>query len=134
MLRLNFIWFVVASLWFLQPNEMFGQECVVLYPEARTMGIPDRDLGSEEEKTLPIVFHIMHTGQAIGEGANITDEQIIETLSEANKMFRKEPGSVGDGEGADTKIDFCLAQRDPDGNPTTGVTRIVTGKHLVGLR
>lgn len=87
------------------------------------MGFSDRDLGSEEEKTLPIVFHIMHTGQAIGEGANITDEQIIETLSEANKMFRKEPGSVGDGAGADTKIDFCLAQRDPDGNPTTGVTR-----------
>ncbi len=38
-------------------------------------------------------------------------------------MFRKESGSVGDGAGADTKIDFCLAQRDPDGNPTTGITR-----------
>ena len=113
---------ILAALW-LVPFVSDSQECVVLYPEVRTMGFADRDLGSEEEKTLPIVFHIMHTGQAIGEGANITDEQIIETLSEANKMFRKEPGSVGDGEGADTKIDFCLAQRDPDGNPTTGVTR-----------
>ena len=114
---------LIVAMLLLLPYLVDSQECKVLYPEVRTMGFSDRDLGSEEEKTLPIVFHIMHTGQAIGEGANITDEQIIETLSEANKMFRKEPGSVGDGAGADTKIDFCLAQRDPDGNPTTGVTR-----------
>ena len=48
MFRFNFMWLVVASLWLLQPNEMFGQECVVLYPEVRAMGFTDRDLGSEE--------------------------------------------------------------------------------------
>ncbi len=90
------------------------------------MGLSNRievNLDDVEVATLPIVFHIMHTGQAVGEGANITDDQVIEMLAQANEMFRKVPGSNGDGEGVDTKIDFCLAQRDPDGNPTTGVTR-----------
>ena len=87
------------------------------------MGLSNRievNLDDVEVVTLPIVFHIMHTGQAIGEGANITDDQVV---AQANQMFRKVPGSVGDGDGVDTKIDFCLAQRDPEGNPTTGVTR-----------
>jgi len=90
------------------------------------MGLSNRievNLDDVEVVTLPIVFHIMHTGQAIGEGANITDDQVVEVLAQANQMFRKVPGSVGDGDGVDTKIDFCLAQRDPEGNPTTGVTR-----------
>jgi len=103
-----------------------SQECVVLSSNVKTMGLSSRsnvDLNDVEGATLPIVFHIMHTGQAIGEGANITDEQVIEMLGRANEMFRKVPGSVGDGSGVDTKIDFCLAQRDPDGNPTTGITR-----------
>ena len=83
----------MAMLWLL-PYVADSQECAVLYPEVRTMGFLDRDLVSEEEKTLPIVFHIMHTGQAIGEGANITDEQVVEMLGRANEMFRKQPGSV----------------------------------------
>ena len=90
------------------------------------MGLSNRievNLDDVEVVTLPIVFHIMHTGQAIGEGANITDDQVVEVLAQANQMFRKVPGSVGDGDGVDTKIDFCLAQRDPEGNQTTGVTR-----------
>jgi hypothetical protein len=103
-----------------------AQECVVIRPEVKTMGLSNRievNLDDVEVVTLPIVFHIMHTGQAIGEGANITDDQVVEVLAQANQMFRKVPGSVGDGDGVDTKIDFCLAQRDPEGNPTTGVTR-----------
>lgn len=100
-----------------------GQQCVSLEP--RVMGLPafEVDLSAETEKTLPIVFHVMHTGEALGEGANITDEAILETLDLVNDQFRKVPGSTGDGIGVDTKIDFCLVRRDPDGSPTSGVTR-----------
>ncbi len=82
---------VLAALW-LAPFVSNSQECVVLYPEIRAMGFTDRDLGDEEEKTLPIVFHIMHTGQAIGEGANITDEQIIEPYRRLTRCSAKSLG------------------------------------------
>ena len=118
--------FILSLLAFTLAFNLQAQECATdLLPRPKIMGLNrvDVNLDDVDIVTLPIVFHIMHTGQAIGEGANITDDQIVEMLGEANQMFRKVPGSVGDGEGVDTKIDFCLAQRDPDGNPTTGVTR-----------
>lgn len=100
-----------------------AQECVSLEP--KVMGLPafKVDLSTQTEKTLPIVFHVMHTGEAVGQGANITDERILETLDAVNDQFRKVPGSTGDGIGVDTKIDFCLARRAPDGSPTSGITR-----------
>jgi len=116
---------LVALLW-LAPFVSDSQECIALNPEIKTMGLTDRstvDLADVDLVSLPIVFHVMHLGEPLGEGVNITDAQIVESLGEINSQFRKEPGSNGDGSGVDTKIDFCLAQRDPDGNPTTGITR-----------
>jgi len=103
-----------------------AQECIALQPDVKIMGLSSRsdvNLDDIEVTSLPIVFHIMHLGEAVGDGVNLTDEQVSVALDEINKQFRKEPGSTGDGEGVDTKIEFCLAQRDPDGNPTTGITR-----------
>ena len=103
-----------------------SQECVVLSNDVKTMGLSNRsnvDLDDVEVTPLPIVFHIMNLGEPLGEGSNITDSQVLESLDEINKQFRKEPGSTGDGIGVDTKIEFCLAQRDPEGNPTNGITR-----------
>ena len=65
-------------------------------------------LEDEWVKTLPLVFHIVHTG---GE-ENITDAQVLSSVQAANEHFRE--GDV------DTKIDWCLAQRDPQDNPTSG--------------
>ena len=116
---------LVALLW-LAPFVSDSQECIALNPEIKTMGLTGRstvDLADVDLVSLPIVFHVMHLGEPLGEGVNITDAQIVESLGEINSQFRKEPGSNGDGSGVDTKIDFCLAQRDPDGNPTTGITR-----------
>ena len=57
-----------------------AQQCVNLEP--KVMGLPRLvvDLEQVEVQTLPIVFHVMHTGEAVGEGANITDENILATL------------------------------------------------------
>lgn len=98
-------------------------QCVSFNPYF--MGLPafQVDLVDEEEKTLPIVFHVMHLGEPVGQESNITAERIQETLAEVNAQFRKEPGGSGDGEGVDTKIEFCLAQRGPDGSPSNGITR-----------
>ena len=79
---------------------LHGQQCISLEP--KVMGLPQvaADLSSQDEKTLPIVFHIMHTGQVVGEGANILDAEILATLDEVNNQFRKVPGSTGDGIGS----------------------------------
>jgi hypothetical protein len=74
--------------------------------------------------TLPIVFHIIHTGEAIGSGYNISNEQIYSAVEELNNHFRKKSGTHGDGDGADTKIQFALAVRDPSGNSTNGIMRV----------
>ena len=107
-------------------GQISAQECATDYlPQPKIMGLNrlNINLNDIEPVTLPIVFHIMNVGEPIGEGSNLTNDQIVEALGEINKQFRKEPGSTGDGSGVDTKIDFCLAQRDPDGNPTNGITR-----------
>ena len=84
----------------------------------------DVDLTNAEILTIPIVFHVMHTGQAYGEGANITDEQIISAIDNLNERFRATPGALGvDEQSLDSKIEFCHAVRDPEGEPTDGITR-----------
>jgi PKD repeat protein len=79
---------------------------------------------SDEIFTIPVVVHIIHTGQSIGMGANISDEQINSAITALNEDFRKLEGSNGDGDGVDVGVEFCLASRDPNGNPTTGINRV----------
>ncbi|NND94253.1 MAG: T9SS type A sorting domain-containing protein [Flavobacteriales bacterium] len=74
--------------------------------------------------TVPIVVHIMHAGEAVGTGANISDEQILSAIDALNEDFRKMSGTNGDGNGVDVEIDFCLASRAPDGSPSNGINRI----------
>lgn len=84
---------------------------------------PDLDQDTSSILTLPVVVHIIHLGEEVGQGTNISDEQIWSAIQALNEDFRKIPGSNGDGSGVDTKIEFCLAQRDPNGNPSNGITR-----------
>ncbi len=69
--------------------------------------------------TIPLVVHVIHKGEAIGSGSNISDNQIYSAIQGVNERFRK---IIGDG--ADMKLEFCLAGRDPEGNPTNGINRV----------
>lgn len=79
---------------------------------------------SDEIISIPVVVHIIHKGETYGNGTNITDEQVYSAIHALNQDFRKSPGSWGDGDGADVGVEFCLAQRDPDGNATSGINRV----------
>lgn len=75
--------------------------------------------------TLPVVFHVLHhAGTPLGVGENIPDDLVLLRLKQLNEEYRKIPGSIGDGSGVDTYIEFCLASIDTNGNPTTGIDRI----------
>ena len=81
--------------------------------------------------TVPVVVHVIHTGQSVGSGANISDAQIQSAITALNEDYRKMPGTNGFGGGVDTEIEFCLAITDPNGQPTTGINR-VNGSSLSG--
>lgn len=69
--------------------------------------------------TIPVVFHIIHKGEKIGTGSNVSDSVVYAALQGANDRFSGKLGAS-----IDTKIRFCLAVRDPDGNYTSGINRV----------
>ena len=78
--------------------------------------------------TIPVVVHVIyHTAEE-----NISNEQVYSQIKALNQDFRKLNSDTAripeefQSIAADTKIEFRLATRDPDGNPTTGVTRTYT--------
>lgn len=74
--------------------------------------------------TVPVVVHVIHLGEALGTGSNISDAQVQSAITALNEDFRKMTGTNGDGNGVDVEIEFCLAERDPNGNATTGIVRV----------
>ncbi len=80
--------------------------------------------------TIPIVFHVIHTGTAVGVAFNVSDAQLLSQIDVLNEDFRKLNAdtaltpSAFKPVAADCEIQFCLAQRDPNGNASTGIDRI----------
>lgn len=60
--------------------------------------------------TIPVVVHIIHNGGP----ENISDAQVLTAIANFNSKF---------AESNNYQIQFCLAQRDPLGNSTNGITR-----------
>ena len=69
--------------------------------------------------TIPVVVHVIHLGESVGTGTNISDAQITGAITGLNNRWRNNIGS-----GVDMEIEFCLASRDPNGNSTTGINRV----------
>lgn len=87
--------------------------------------------GDTDTLEVPLVVHIIHKGEAVGVGSNIADSQIIDAVNVLNDRFRKTPGTHGDGNGVDTKIQFVLAKRAPNCDSTNGIVR-VNGSSVAG--
>ena len=85
---------------------------------------------ADEILRIPVVVHIIHNqvdNKIGGVGnTNITDEQIRSQITVLNEDYRKKEGTSGfntNPVGADTQIEFELAQYDPDGHKVNGITR-----------
>jgi len=78
--------------------------------------------------TIPVVVHVVYNNTT----QNISDAQINSQIAILNQDFRKLNTDITSvpaafaGLTADCEIQFCLAQRDPQGNATTGITRTST--------
>ena len=81
--------------------------------------------GDDELMVIPVVFHIVHNGRE----SNITEEQVLSGMRLINEDFQgRNPqfNNITDGFDAikaTMNIEFRLAKRDPDGNPTNGIVR-----------
>ncbi|MDO5970148.1 M43 family zinc metalloprotease [Flavivirga aquimarina] len=80
---------------------------------------------------LPVVVHVMHKGESVGEGANLSEERIYRQIEILNEDYRRKFGTRGYNDhpdGGDSKIEFVLAKQDPNGNPINGINRIDQNK------
>lgn len=67
-----------------------------------------------------VVFHVI-TNTA-GTNGNVTDADILEQIEILNEDFQALAGTNGEN-GTNARIQFQLATVDPNGDPTTGITR-----------
>ncbi|MEZ4776815.1 MAG: M43 family zinc metalloprotease [Bacteroidia bacterium] len=79
--------------------------------------------------TIPVIVHIIHNGESVGSGTNISWAQVASQIEVLNEDYRRMLGTPGHNthvNGADIEIEFCLVTLDPDSNTLAeqGVERI----------
>ncbi len=80
--------------------------------------------------TIPVVVHVVWNTST----ENISDAQIFSQINVLNQDFRRLNPDISfaptafKGFSADTRYQFCLAQQDPYGFATNGITRTFTNK------
>jgi hypothetical protein len=70
---------------------------------------------------IPVVVHIIHTGEALGVGFNRSDAWVNTLINNLNDKFRNQSNSAL---AVDAQIEFYLAKRSPTGTATTGINRV----------
>ena len=84
--------------------------------------------------TVPVVFHIIHTGGA----NNTSDAQVLDALRVINEDFSKTNADTASvipffqGRYANVGFQLKLARLDPNGNCTTGITRTYSTDTNIG--
>ncbi|MDP5082126.1 MAG: zinc metalloprotease [Winogradskyella sp.] len=95
--------------------------CIVLCLLALSISCSDDNEASTNSDTfiylIPVVVHVVHNGEEIGTGANISEAQVKSQIEVLNEDFRRISGTNGfNPDGVDTQIEFYLATLDPEGN------------------
>ena len=81
---------------------------------------------------IPVIFHIIHSGEPAGTGRNIGAAYITAQIQQLNNDFRKMAGTSGYNNhafGADVQVQFCAATLDVNNNTLAeaGIDRINKG-------
>lgn len=91
----------------------------------RTFGTQQNEI-----KLIPVVVHIVHNGEPVGEGSNLSKERILSQIAVLNEDFRRlnadtvNTPNIFVPVAADSEIEFVLAQTDPEGLATEGIVRV----------
>ena len=79
-----------------------------------------RTRSSNNIYTIPVVVHVLHLGESIGVGTNISDAQIQSAITNLNDVYRGQTANSP----VDFEIEFALAQQDPNCTAHSGINRI----------
>jgi hypothetical protein len=88
----------------------------------------------DEPYQIPVVVHVIHNGEPVGTGTNISDAQIFSQLAVINNDFKR---LNADAENTPAEflpvtgsmdIEFVLAKSDPNGLCTNGIVRVQGSK------
>ncbi len=80
--------------------------------------------------TIPVVVHVIHNGEAVGTGTNISDAQIQSQIDVLNKDYRRTNTDASStpaefqSVAGNMDIQFVLAKQDPEGLATNGIVRV----------
>ena len=94
-----------------------------------------KKVGEDNLIKIPVVVHVIHnnsSGKVGGtDNGNISDEQIFSQIRVLNEDYRKKVGTLGFNNsivGADMNIEFYLADKNPEGEPSLGINRVYSPK------
>lgn len=79
---------------------------------------------------IPVVVHVIHNGEAVGVGSNISEAQILSQLSVLNNDYKRLNADASNTPGeflpvaGSLDIEFVMAKRTPEGLATNGIVRV----------
>lgn len=95
----------------------------------------DSPLRSGSVLTIPVVVHVVYRTAA----GNLSAARVQEQIDRLNLDYRRQNTDASQTPSefssivADCEIEFCLATRDPQGNPTTGIVYVQTSQSDIGM-
>jgi gliding motility-associated-like protein len=98
-----------------------AEKAIAAWQKARKKTVTGTNPAPSGPIILPVVVHIIHNNGP----ENISDLQVLTAIQHLNEAYAN-TGYYDPSDGVDTHIQFCMAQRDPDNNPTNGITRDVS--------
>jgi hypothetical protein len=123
-------------------NDIFEQKALLKDPTLRTQfelwmkkKLSEQALTDHaRDKTnstyiIPVVVHIIHNGEPLGSGSNIPDTQVQSQIRVMNEDYQRLNADASNTPAefapvaSSIDIQFVLAKQDPDGLPTSGITR-----------
>jgi len=89
---------------------------------------PNKDMRGDT-MIIPVVFHIIHNGDPVGDQENISDDLVMAQIAQINADFNREnidanqTPSAFQSVASGTEISFCLTTIDEDFQPSSGIIR-----------
>ena len=107
-----------------------SNEDIDRYTEGYVRSFLQNTLQNRAVARIPVVVHVVWKNDV----ENISDAQIQSQLEALNRDFRKRNtiNPIFSRFAVDCEIEFCLAKRDTNGNPTSGITRRRTDTSNIG--
>jgi len=129
-MRLTFTFITIFFAFYATAQRCGTSEYLMANPASRPFGaiatsptMGTRDTLKDEVIIIPVVVHVLYNNN----GQNISNDQVLSQIVALNNDYRRLNADTANtpapfrNVAADTRIVFCMAKVDPEGNYTTGI-------------